>query len=215
VSGGADHAGLWPWLVLAGLGAFHGLNPAMGWLFAVGLGLHRQSRATVYLSLIPLALGHALSVGVVAGAFVATGVLVDTRLLRIGSGLLLIGWAAYHWRWGHRHRVRVGMQTGMLGLALWSFLMAGAHGAGLMLLPVLMPLCYPGGVPASGAGPAAVAFAGLAVHTAAMLAATALVAGVVYEWVGVAILRHAWINVDALWVAALALCGAWLVLTAL
>jgi hypothetical protein len=215
VSGGAGQAELWPWLVLAGLGAFHGLNPAMGWLFAVALGLHRQSRTTVYLSLIPLALGHALSVAVVAGAFVAAGVLVDTRLLRIGAGLLLVGWAAYHWRWGHRHRVRVGMQTGMLGLAIWSFLMASAHGAGLMLLPVLMPLCYPGGVPAGGPGPAALAFAGLAVHTASMLAATAIVAGIVYEWVGVAILRHAWVNVDALWIVALALCGAWLVLTAL
>ena len=157
-----------------------------------------------YLSLLPFALGHALSVAVVAGAFVAAGVLIDLRLLRIGAGLLLIGWAVYHWRSGHRHRVRVGMQTGMLGLALWSFLMASAHGAGLMLLPVLMPLCYPAGVPAGGAGPAALALAGLAVHTASMLAATAIVAGVVYEWVGVAILRHAWLNVDALWIAALA-----------
>ena len=82
--------------------------------------------------------------------------------------------------------------------------MASAHGAGLMLLPVLMPLCYPAGAPVGGAGPAVLALAGLAVHTAAMLAATAVVAGVVYEWVGVAILRHAWLNVDALWIVALA-----------
>ena len=118
MSGVAGQDQLWPWLALAGLGAFHGLNPAMGWLFAVALGLHRQSRATVYLSLLPIALGHALSVAVVAGAFVAAGVLIDLRLLRIGAGLLLIGWAFYHWRSGHRHRVRVGMQTGMLGLGL-------------------------------------------------------------------------------------------------
>ena len=205
---------VWPWLALAGLGAFHGLNPAMGWLFAVALGLHRQSRATVYLSLLPLALGHALSVGVVATAIVAAGVLIDTRLLRIGAGLLLIGWGAYHWRWGHRHRVRFGMQTGLLGLALWSFLMATAHGAGLMLWPVLMPLCFPAGASGDGASPAALALAGVAVHTGAMLAVTAAVAGAVYEWVGVAILRHAWVNVDALWIAALVVCGAWLVLAA-
>src|SRR6185503_20914746 len=82
----------WSSLVFAGLGAFHGLNPAMGWLFAVALGLHRQSRSMVYLALLPIALGHALSVAVVAGAVVAAGVLFDMRLLRIGAGLLLIGW---------------------------------------------------------------------------------------------------------------------------
>lgn len=206
--------GLWPWLALAGLGAFHGLNPAMGWLFAVALGLHRQSRATVYLSLLPLAFGHALSIGVVAGAFLAAGVLLDLRLLRIGAGLLLIGWAAYHWRFGHRHRVRIGMQTGFLGLALWSFLMATTHGAGLMLLPVLMPLCFPAGASGNETGAGALALAGVAVHTGAMLAVTAAVAGAVYEWVGLAILRHAWVNVDALWIAALVICGAWLALTA-
>lgn len=214
MSGVAGQGELWPWLVLAGLGAFHGLNPAMGWLFAVALGLHRQSRATVYLSLLPLALGHALSIGAAAALFVAAGVLIDMRLLRIGAGLLLIGWAVYHWRWGHRHRVRVGMQTGFIGLALWSFLMASAHGAGLMLWPVLMPLCFPAGAPSGAGSPAALALAGVAVHTATMLAVTAAVAGAVYEWIGVDVLRQAWVNVDALWIAALVVCGVWLVFTA-
>jgi hypothetical protein len=195
----------WPPLVLAGLGAFHGLNPAMGWLFAVALGLHRQSRATVYAALLPLALGHAVSIAVVAGLLAAAGVLIPHEATRIGGGLLLIGWAAWHWRFGHRHRVRFGMRTGLLGLAAWSFLMATAHGAGVMLWPALMPLCMPGSAAAAASsGPAAAAAGAIAVHTAAMIAATAVAAGIVYEWVGVAVLRHAWINVDLIWTVALA-----------
>jgi len=131
----------WPWLALAGLGAFHGLNPGMGWLFAVALGLNRHDRRVVWLSMGPIALGHALSVAAVAAAFVAAGLLIDAGAVRIASGLILIGWAFYHWAYGHRHRVRFGMQAGLIGLGVWSFLMATAHGAGLMLWPALMPLC--------------------------------------------------------------------------
>jgi hypothetical protein len=206
-------SGAWPWLALAGLGAFHGLNPAMGWLFAVALGLHRHNRAIVYLSLLPIALGHALAVAVVGGAFVWAGLMVDPRALGLGAGVVLIGWAIYHWRWGHRHRVRIGMQAGFIGLGLWSFLMATAHGAGLMLWPILMPLCFPAAPLQAGGGPIAVALAGLAVHTGAMLMVTAIIAGIVYEWVGVAFLRHAWLNVDAVWMVALVATGAWLMVT--
>ena len=198
----------WSWLALAGLGAFHGLNPAMGWLFAVALGLHRQSREVVYVSLLPIAAGHALSIAAAVGLLVAAGTMVPGHLVRIGCGLLLLGWAAYHWRFGHRHRVRFGMQAGLLGLGIWSFLMATAHGAGLMLWPVLMPLCFPDAASAGESGPAVLALIGVGVHTAAMLAVTAAIAGIVYEWVGVEVLRHAWLNVDLLWTVALAAMGA-------
>src|SRR5207248_2628167 len=144
---------LWPWLALAGLGAFHGLNPAMGWLFAVALGLHRHSRRIVWLSPLPVALGHALSIAMVAGVFLWAGFVIDLRAVRIGAGLFLIGWAFYHWRYGHRHRVRVGMQAGLAALAVWSFLMATTHGAGLMLWPLLMPLCFPAASQPSSIGP--------------------------------------------------------------
>jgi hypothetical protein len=201
------------WLALAGLGAFHGLNPAMGWLFAVALGLHRNSRAIVYLALLPIAFGHALSVGLLGAAFVLAGFTIDTRGLAIASGLLLIGWAIYHWRYGHRHRVRVGMQTGLAGLALWSFLMATAHGAGLMLWPVLMPMCFPTGSSPGGSGPVVVALAGVLTHTLGMLAVTAAIACVVYEWIGLAILRRAWFNLDVVWVLALLAAGVSLLLS--
>src|SRR5690606_423742 len=96
----------WPWLTFAGLGAFHGLNPAMGWLFAVALGLHRQSRTVVMVSLIPIAVGHAVSVAAVAGVLVLAGALVPHNLVRVSAGVALIAWAAYDWRFGHHHRVR-------------------------------------------------------------------------------------------------------------
>jgi hypothetical protein len=202
---------VWPWLALAGLGAFHGLNPAMGWLFAVALGLHRHSRRIVWLSPLSIAVGHALSIALVAGAFVMAGLAIDLRGLRIGAGLILIGWALYYWRYGHRHRVRTGMQTGLAALAVWSFLMATTHGAGLMLWPVLMPLCFPQAEPFSiGALPTALL--GIAVHTLAMLVVTTAVAVAVYEWVGVEILRRAWVNVDLIWTLAILVAGVLLLL---
>jgi hypothetical protein len=203
---------LWAWLALVGLGAFHGLNPAMGWLFAVALGLHQQDRRVVWLSVVPIALGHALSVAVLAAAFFWAGLIIDARIVRIGSGLVLIGWALYHWRYGHRHRVRFGMQTGLLGLGVWSFLMATAHGAGLMLWPVLMPLCIAAASEPDGAGPLVTALIGIGVHTLAMLVTTTVVAVAVYEWVGLEILRRAWINVDLVWTFALVAAGVWLLI---
>ncbi|HEV2917759.1 MAG TPA: hypothetical protein VG673_00730, partial [Actinomycetota bacterium] len=180
---------VWPWLAVAGLGAFHGLNPGMGWLFAVALGLHRHDRRIVWLSPIPIALGHALSIGVVAGAFLWAGFVINASAVRVGSGLILIGWAAYHWRYGHRHRVRFGMQAGMAALVVWSFLMATAHGAGLMLWPALMPLCFP--TTPVDHGPLPAALVGIGLHTFTMLAVTTLVAIAVYEWLGLEILRRA------------------------
>ena len=203
---------VWPWLALAGLGAFHGLNPGMGWLFAVALGLHRRDRRIVWLSPIPIALGHALSIGAAASAFLWAGFVIDANAVRVGSGLILIGWAAYHWRYGHRHRVRFGMQVGMMALAVWSFLMATAHGAGLMLWPVLMPLCLPTTPGLAGSGPLPAALMGIGLHTLAMLTVTTFVAIAIYEWVGLEILRRAWINVDLIWTLALVAAGGLLLL---
>ncbi|WP_353642953.1 hypothetical protein [Mesorhizobium sp. WSM2239] len=198
-----------PWLVLAGLGAFHGLNPAMGWLFAVALGLHRQSRGIVLKSLIPVAIGHTVSIGIVAIAVVTLGLVVDQHALEIAAGAVLLSWAAYHGAYGHRHRVRVGMKTGMIGLGLWSFLMATAHGAGLMLVPVLIPLCL-SATPVSeltAVGLLPIALAAIGVHMAAMLAVTLAIAVCVYEWLGLSFLRRGWINLDLIWIAALAIAG--------
>jgi hypothetical protein len=199
---------LWPWMTLAALGAFHGLNPAMGWLFAVALGLHRQSRSTVVLALAPIALGHAAAVGIVLLAVVAFGAVVDPTLLGRGAGIVLLIWAAVHVLVGHRSRVRVGMRTGLIGLAFWSCMMAGAHGAGLMLVPAVLSLCLSSGPGAElGASTSIpISIAALAVHTGAMLAVIGAVSLVVYTR-GLAFLRRGWINLDLLWSAALAAGG--------
>ena len=208
------------WLALVGLGAFHGINPAMGWLFAVALGLHRRSRTVVLTSLIPIGLGHALAVGLVAAAVVTLGTIVDPRAIRVVSGVVLIGWAIYHRLHGSRHRVRVGMRVGMVGLGLWSFVMASAHGAGLMLVPFLLPV-DPHRSPAGHleghhalGGSLAVSLAAIGVHTLATLVVTGIVAMLVYEWVGLAFLRRGWINLDLLWTAALIVTGLVLLLAA-
>jgi len=188
----------------------------MGWLFAVALGLHRQSRRVVLAALIPIALGHALAVALVALAVLALGIVVDQRTIRVVAGVLLIVWAAYHRLYGSRHRVRIGMQAGMTGLATWSFVMASAHGAGLMLVPVLLPLGAADGSHAHHGGMAIGSLpetlAAIGVHTLAMLATTGVIAVVVYEWLGLAVLRRGWINFDLLWSGALVLTGLLLIL---
>jgi hypothetical protein len=178
----------------------------MGWLFAVALGLHRGNRRIVLLSLVPITLGHAAAVAAALIAVLALGLVIDhTALLRLAA-LVLIGWAGWHALYGHQRRVRVGMQTGLLGLVLWSFLMASAHGAGLMLIPALAPICS--SAPPTGATfGVPLALAALAVHSAAMLAAIAAVSLIVYSWASVDFLRRGWINLDLIWVAVLATCG--------
>jgi hypothetical protein len=200
---------LWPWISVAGLGAFHGLNPAMGWLFAVALGLHRQSRAVVLLALAPIALGHAAAAAVVLLAVVGFGVLLDAIMLGRGAGLLLIGWAVWHGFAGHRRRVRIGMQTSLAGLTLWSYMMASAHGAGLMLVPAVLSLCVSPGMGGElTTGPSIpIAFAALAVHTGVMLAVIGAIGIVVYDRVGLAFLGRGWINLDLLWSVTLATGG--------
>ncbi|MBV8524814.1 MAG: hypothetical protein JOY71_22310 [Acetobacteraceae bacterium] len=195
----ADTAGAWPWLAIVGLGLFHGLNPAMGWLFAVALGLHRQSCRALLLALPPTALGHLLAIWPVAASVLALRVVVAANTLRLAAGGVLAGWALYHWLYGHRRRVRVGMKTGFAGLVLWSFLMANGHGAGLMLAPALMPLC---GTAMAGRS-WLIGLLAIGTHALATLAATGLVALAVYYWVGLGVLRRGWINFDLLWSGAL------------
>ena len=198
-----------PWLALVGLGAFHGINPAMGWLFAVALGMHRGSRRAVLMALGPIAVGHAASDGLVALAVLSLGFVIDPPWLNRVAGALLLGWAAWLALRGHRHRVRIGMKAGAAGLVLWSFLMATGHGAGLMLVPAIMPLYHASGHAhvLADAGSLPLAFAGVGVHMAATLAVTAASALLVYEWIGLGFLGRGWINLDRIWIAALVVAG--------
>jgi hypothetical protein len=211
----AEPTELWPWLALIGLGFFHGINPTMGWLFAVALGLHRRSFRTVLLSLVPIALGHATAIALVLVAALAIGLVFDHVLAGRVAAVILIGWALWHAVRGHRQRLRVGMQTGLVGLGLWSFLMASAHGAGLMVAPVLIG-AGTGDAVASSHGLAEaqeagfsvpVAAVGLVLHVSAMVAVAGAVALLVYTRFGVGVLRRWWVNTDAGWAAAFVLTG--------
>jgi hypothetical protein len=215
---------IWPWLTLALLGAYHGINPAMGWLFAVALGLQERRRAAVFRAFAPIALGHAVSVAAVVALLGAAQALVDLGALRlIGAGALVI-FGLYKLLAPMSHPRWVGMRVHFRDLTAWSFLMSTAHGAGLMLLPVLLRLPSGGAQAAHDmAGHAAhaahmqmagamaastVEFAAVAVHTAAMFLVMGAIAVVVFEKVGLAILRRAWVNLDLVWAVALIVTGA-------
>jgi hypothetical protein len=196
---------------LAALGAFHGLNPAMGWLFAVARGMQEKSRWALLRSLPPIAAGHLASVAIVAAVVSATRSVVAANIVGITGGVLLVGYGL--WRLlSERHFRWAGMRLSLAQLAGWSFLVSSAHGAGLMLLPVLATSPVPGG-PHAGhlTGAPLGALEGLAaagVHTVAMFAVMALCALTVYEFVGVSVLRKAWFNVDRLWAAVMVGAGA-------
>jgi hypothetical protein len=220
------------WATLLALGAFHGINPGMGWLFAVALGLQENRRRAVFRALAPIALGHALSIGIVVLVVAVAQAAVPLAWLRwpVGVGLVLFGGYKL---FRMRHPKWVGMKVSFRDLVTWSFLMASAHGAGLMLVPVLLGWSagdggdahahhhhhgHDGGGDAGGHAEHASAIAGLgsgpllallatAVHTLGYLAVMLVCAVVVYEWVGVAILRKAWLNLDGIWAVALVITG--------
>ncbi|MFF0232836.1 hypothetical protein [Micromonospora sp. NPDC005254] len=194
---------------LAALGAFHGLNPAMGWLFAVARGLQERSRAALLRALPPIAAGHLASVAIVAALVTATRSVTASTALAVVGGLLLVGFGL--WRLlSERHFRWAGMRLSAAQLAGWSFLMSSAHGAGLMLLPVLVAEPVPGGHSGHLAAAPVGALPGLAaagVHTVAMLGTALVVAMLVYQVLGVGVLRRAWFNVDRLWAGVLVAAG--------
>jgi uncharacterized membrane protein len=166
---------LWPWLVVAGVGALHGLNPATGWMFAAAWGVRSGDRAQALRALVPIAIGHLMSIALVAGA-VAWGLSMDRTLLQMWLGGLLVVGAIVHL--SGRVPKAVQAPAGHAGLALWSFMMATAHGAGLMLVPALIPICIGDAAThrITASDSLMLALAAIGVHTAAMLAVTGLVA---------------------------------------
>ena len=199
------------WAMLIALGAFHGINPGMGWLFAVALGMQEGRRGAVLRALVPLGAGHALAVAVAVGAALAIGAVIPLGWLRwpIAGVLVSLGVLRF---FRHRHPRWAGMRVSMGGLTVWSFLMATAHGAGLMVVPVFMGMSMSAAGEhahhghAAGAGTGA-AFVATGLHAIGYLAVTALIAVLVFEKLGVGILRRAWINLDLIWSAALVATG--------
>jgi hypothetical protein len=206
----------WPWVLLALLGAYHGLNPAMGWLFAVALGMQERSRAAVVRALPAIALGHEAAIALVALAVLGLGALADPGPLRAGAAVALIAFGIFRFAKPRWHPRWVRGRVNRRELALWSFLMSSAHGAGLMVAPVLIGA----GAEAQAASdhdlehladagllsPPAAAL-GTVVHVAAMLAVMGAIALLVYERLGVGVLRRAWLNSDRVWAASFLAAG--------
>jgi hypothetical protein len=207
----------WPWAALFALGAYHGINPGMGWLFAVALGMQEKSSRAVWRALGPISVGHALSIGLVVMLAGLIGTVLPLGALKLLTAGTLFTLGLYR-LFRHRHPRWGGMQVGFGDLTIWSFLMATAHGAGLMVLPILFRM--PGGgvetaSPAmnhhqhlmSAVGGASTDLTAVLVHTLGYLVVTGLVAWVVYRKLGLGLLRKAWLNLDLIWAVALMVTG--------
>ena len=207
----------WPWVLMALLGAYHGLNPAMGWLFAVALGMQERDRKAVVRALPAIAIGHEASILLVALLVLGLGVLTDGSTLHLAAGVALIAFGLFRFVKPRAHFRWVRGTVNRRELTWWSFLMSTAHGAGLMVAPVLI-----------GAGAATEAAAssdhaiaavqenglsipgsllGITLHVSAMLAVMGAVALLVYDHVGVSVLKKAWLNLDWVWAGAFVLAG--------
>ena len=199
--------GSWGWPALLLLGVYHGMNPGMGWLFAVALGMQERRRAAVAWSLVPITLGHALAIAAAIAVAGALGVVVSLGHRKVIVAAVLFAFGVYRFL-RHRHPKGGGMRVGFRDLTLWSFLMASTHGAGVMVVPVWLGLSagqHAGH--STGAQSLPAASLAIGVHTAGYLVVTALVAAIVYEKVGLAVLRQAWVNMDLMWAGALVLTG--------
>jgi len=203
------------WHAMVLLGAYHGINPGMGWLFAVALGMQYGGARGVWRALPPIALGHAMAIGVVLALAALAGLIVPLDVLRVLVASTLMMFGVYR-LWRHRHPRFGGMQVGFRDLTVWSFLMASAHGAGFMVLPFVMPDA--GTLSAAGdhhhaamttahATAAGTDLLALAIHTLAYLVVMALAAWIVYRRLGLRRLRTAWLNVDWVWAIALVVTG--------
>lgn len=190
------------------LGTYHGINPGMGWLFAVGLGLQEGRGQAVWRALLPIALGHTLAIGLVVALAAVVRVVIPTEIVTAVVAVSLVGLGVYKLI-RHRHPRYGGMQVGFKDLVVWSFMMASAHGAGLMVLPFLSGEPGAGhhhGHMAGAMSPESGLF-GVAIHTVGYLVVTGAAAFVFYKKLGLALLRTAWVNLDLIWAVALIATG--------
>jgi hypothetical protein len=201
------------WLALFLLGCYHGINPGMGWLFAVALGLQERTGRAVVRAIVPITIGHIVSVAIVVALALAAAFWLPHAIVHRTAASILLAFGAYrlvrarHPRW-------VGMRVGFWGLAFWGFLMASAHGAGLMLLPFVTaapmnphdPMPMP--MPQTTTNPQyATGWLMIAMHTLGYVLAMSAIAWIVYAKLGVSFIRHAWFNVDLVWAVALIVAG--------
>jgi hypothetical protein len=202
------------------LGALHGINPGMGWLFAVARGFQEGKRRAVWGALGPLAVGHGLAIAAALAAAAMVGIVLPISVVQPLAGVALVA-SGLTSLVRHRHPRGGGMRLGTLALATWSFMMATAHGAGLMALPLVLggptssepaarhTVHAVNGAAHMAAGPTLhlAGLAATAAHAVGYLVVTALIAVIVYERIGLRLLRSAWINLDLFWAVALIITG--------
>jgi hypothetical protein len=195
-------------------GLYHGVNPGMGWPLAVSAGLMERNSRALVAALWPLTIGHLLAMFVVIVPFSLLVALVQwTRQIQIGASLLVIGFGTF--RFVNRRHPRVLVRIRPTQLGLWSFVVAIAHGAGLMLVPIYLGLCRAADLNSGheAAGALINADLGMAVlvsvvHSATMIAAGGSLAWLVYRYLGLTFVSRSWFNLDATWAFSLILVGA-------
>jgi hypothetical protein len=205
-------AALWGAVILSG--AYHGLNPGMGWPLAVSAALMEQKASALPRALGMLALGHFLAmIGILLPFSLMICLVQYEAELRIGAGVLVIAMGLYLLI--NRRHPKILARIHPARLALWSFLAATAHGAGLMLVPIYLGICGIGGEEAGHEAAAALmasnvltAFAVALVHTASMTIAGGIIAVVIYRWLGLKFLSRTWFNLDIVWALSLVAVGA-------
>jgi hypothetical protein len=205
---GADWTPAWLWLAVVASGLYHGVNPGMGWPLAVSAGLMERSSRALLAALWPLTAGHLLAMLLVIFPFALLVALVEwQRQIQIGASLLVIGFGIF--RLADRRHPRVLARIRPTQLALWSFAVAIAHGAGLMLVPIYLGLCREGheaaGILISNSLGMAVLVA--VVHATAMIAAGGCSAWLVYRYLGVKFVSRSWFNLDTSWAVSLIAVG--------
>jgi hypothetical protein len=208
------------WLAIVASGLYHGVNPGMGWPLAVSAGLMGRGRREVVTAMVPLAAGHLVSMLVILLPFALMTALLDwQREIRIGASVAVIAFGVF--RLVNRRHPRALARIRPTQLALWSFTIATAHGAGLMLLPIYLGLCsieeFDKAHQASAilmAQNSATAIIVSLVHTIAMVVAGGVFALLVYGWLGLKFLSRSWFNLDLVWALSLILIGAFGLLTA-
>jgi len=204
-------AGLWLAVVASGL--YHGLNPGMGWPLAVSAGFMERSTRALLAALLPLWLGHELAVVAIIFPFALLVTLVEWQSqIQIGASLLVIAFGVF--RFINRRHPRALARIRPTQLALWSFVVAIAHGAGLMLVPIYLGLCRGADADHGSAAVGALVGANLGmallvslVHSCAMIGAGGLLAWIVYRYVGLKLIARSWFNLDASWAVSLILVG--------
>jgi len=211
---GADWTAVWLWLIVVASGLYHGVNPGMGWPLAVSAGLMERNSRALLAALWPLAAGHLLAMLLVLLPFALLLIVVEwQRQIQIGASLLVIGFGIFRLAGRHHPRVLVRIPPAQLGL--WSFAVAIAHGAGLMLVPIYLGLCREAEI---GKGHEAATILvntnlGMAVlvsvvHATAMIVAGGSLAWLVYRYLGLKFVSRSWFNLETSWAVSLILVGA-------